>query len=173
MLGRLALSMAGSRVLDTAALISWPVSELSGGLIVSHQEDELLRISPDRAAILDSMGLVFCQPNQDSIDLAVDAAKQSGDISGISETDLALVSLALERSALLITDDYRMQNIAIFLDIEWQGVSEVGIREVWSWTLVCSGCKSEYDAPESTDAKQKNYGECHDCGAALRLKRKK
>ena len=58
MLGRLALSMAESRVLDTAALISWPVSELYGGLIVSHQEDELLRISPDRAAILDSMGSV-------------------------------------------------------------------------------------------------------------------
>ena len=119
------------------------------------------------------MGLVFCQPNQDSIDLTLDAAKQSGDISGISETDLALVSLALERSAQLITDDYRMQNIASFLGIEWQGVSEVGIREVWSWTLVCSGCKSEYDAPESTNAKQKNFGVCHDCGAALRLKRKK
>ena len=173
MLGRLALSMAESRVLDTAALISWPVSELYGGLIVSHQEDELLRISPDRAAILDSMGLVFCQPNQDSIDLTLDAAKRSGDISGISETDLALVSLALERSAQLITDDYRMQNIATVLGIKWQGVSEVGIREVWSWTLVCSGCKSEYDAPELTNAKQKNYGECHDCGAALRLKRKK
>ena len=165
--------MAKVRVLDTAALIAWPITELSGGLIVSHQEEELLRISPDRAALLDSMGLVFCQPNQDSIDLVVDTAKQSGDISGISETDLALVSLALERSALLITDDYRMQNIASFLSIEWQGVSEVGIREVWSWTLVCSGCKSEYDAPESTDAKKKNYGECHDCGAALRLKRKK
>ena len=173
MLVRLALSMAELRVLDTAALIAWPISELSGGLIVRHQEDELIRISPDRAALLESMGLVFCQPNQDSIDLALDAAKQSGDISGISETDLALVSLALERTAQLITDDYRMQNIATVLGIEWQGVSEVGIREVWSWTLVCSGCKSEYDAPELTNAKQKNYGECHDCGAALRLKRKK
>ena len=165
--------MAKVRVLDTAALIAWPIAELSGGLIVRHQEEELLRISPHRAALLDSMGLVFCQPNQDSIDLAVDAAKQSGDISGISETDLALISLALEKSALLITDDYRMQNIASFLELEWQGVSEAGIREVWSWTLVCSGCKSEYEAPESTDVKQKNYGECHDCGAALRLKRKK
>ena len=119
------------------------------------------------------MGVVFCQPKQVSSDLTLDAAKQSGDISGISETDLALVSLALERSAQLISDDYRMQNIASFLGIEWQGVSEVGIREVWSWNLVCSGCKSEYDAPESTNAKQKNFGVCHDCGAALRLKRKK
>ena len=165
MLVHLDLSMAEQRVLDTAALIAWPISELSGGLIVSHQEDELLRISPDRAALLESMGLVFCQPNQDSIDLTLDAAKQSGDISGISETDLALVSLALERSAQLITDDYRMQNIASFLGIEWQGVSEVGIREVWSWNLVCSGCKSEYDAPESTNAKQKNFGvqKCNMC----------
>lgn len=160
-------------MLDTAALIAWPITELFGGLIVRHQEEELQRISPDRAALLDSLGLVFCQPKINYQDLVVDAAKQSGDISGVSQTDLALVSLALERSAILITDDYRMQNIASFLDIDWQGVSEVGIREIWSWNLVCSGCKSEYDPPESTDTKKKNYGECHDCGAALRLKRKK
>ena len=173
MFGRLALSMTEPRVLDTAALIAWPISELSGGLIVSHQEDELLRISPDRAALLDSMGLVFCQPNQDSIELTLDAAKESGDISGISETDLALLSLALERSALLITDDYRMQNIATVLGIEWQGVSQVGISEVWSWTFVCSGCGKEFDAPKSTNAKRKQYEDCRDCGSTLRLKRKK
>ena len=160
-------------MLDTAALIAWPISELSGGLIVSHQEDELIRISPDRAALLESMGLVFCRPNQDSIDLALDAAKQSGDISGISETDLALVSLALERSARLITDDYRMQNIATLLGIEWQGVSQDGISEVWSWCLICSGCGKEFDAPRLTNAKKKQYDDCRDCGAALRLKKKK
>jgi len=163
--------MAKARVLDTAALIAWPITELSGGLIVRHQEEELLRISPDRAALLDSMGLVFCQPYQDSIDMAVVAAKQSGDISGISETDLALVSLALERSALLITDDYRMQNIASALNVEWKGVSEAGISEVWSWVLICSGCGNEFEAPESTNKKRNNHGDCHDCGSALRLKR--
>ena len=91
----------------------------------------------------------------------------------MSETDLALVSLALERSALLITDDYRMQNVATILDIEWQGVSEVGIGQVWAWTLICSGCRSEFEAPNSTSTKQKNYGECTNCGTALKLKRKK
>ncbi len=160
-------------MLDTAALIAWPISELTGGLVVIHQEQELIRISPDRAALLDSMGLVFCQPNQDSIDLTLDAAKQSGDISGISETDLALVSLALERSAPLITDDYRMQNIATLLGIEWQGVSQVGISAVWSWSLICSGCGIKFDAPESTNVKRKQYGDCRDCGSALRLKKKK
>ena len=160
-------------MLDTAALIAWPISELTGGLVVIHQEQELIRISPDRAALLDSMGLVFCQPNQDSIDLTLDAAKQSGDISGISETDLALVSLALERSAPLITDDYRMQNIATLLGIEWQGVSQVGISAVWSWSLICSGCGIKFDAPELTNVKPKQYGDCRDCGSALRLKKKK
>ena len=160
-------------MLDTAALIAWPISELTGGLVVIHQEQELIRISPDRAALLDIMGLVFCQPNQDSIDLTLDAAKQSGDISGISETDLALVSLALERSAPLITDDYRMQNIATLLGIEWQGVSQVGISAVWSWSLICSGCGIKFDAPESTNVKRKQYGDCRDCGSALRLKKKK
>ena len=139
-------------MLDTAALIAWPISELTGGLVVIHQEQELIRISPDRAALLDSMGLVFCQPNHNSI---------------------ALVSLALERSAPLITDDYRMQNIATLLGIEWQGVSQVGISAVWSWSLICSGCGIKFDAPESTNVKRKQYGDCRDCGSALRLKKKK
>jgi len=165
--------MVKVRVLDTAALISWPISDLYGGLIVPHQEEELLRISPDRAVLLESLGLVYSQPDESSLNSAVTAAKQSGDISGMSETDLALVSLALERSALLISDDYRMQNVATILGIEWQGVSEVGIGQVWAWTLICSGCRSEFEAPNSTSAKQKNYGECKNCGSALKLKRKK
>lgn len=170
---RLAHTMAEARVLDTAALIAWPISELSGGMIVQHQEEELQRISPDRAAILDSLGLVNCQPSQESMDKVAITAKDSGDISGISETDLSLISLALERSAILVTDDYRMQNIATTLEIPWQTVSELGIREVWSWVLICSGCGIEVAASESTNAEPNEYGNCHDCGSTLRLKRRK
>ena len=72
-------------MLDTAALISWPISDLYGGLIVPHQEEELLRISPDRAVLLESLGLVYSQPDETSLNSAVTAAKQSGDISGMSE----------------------------------------------------------------------------------------
>ena len=148
-------------MLDTAALIAWPISELTGGLVVIHQEQELIRISPDRAALLDSMGLVFCQPNQDSIDLTLDAAKQSGDISGISETDLALVSLALERSAPLITDDYRMQNVCQHRGHPWRGVIQEGVREIRTHALICKGCGAVH--------KQGNI--CPDCGSPLNLKR--
>ena len=165
--------MAEARVLDTAALIAWPIAELSGGLIVHHQEEELRRISPDRAAILSSIGLDICQPSQEFLNSVTQTAQQSGDISGISETDLALLSLALERDVTLVTDDYRMQNLAEIMNIQWLVVSETAINEIWSWALICSGCRKKFDAPEITNSSSKEYGNCHDCGSELRLKREK
>ena len=42
-------------------------------------------------------------------------------MGGISETDLRLVALAY-KGAVLVTDDYRMQNLSERLEMEWRGV---------------------------------------------------
>ena len=165
--------VTGARVLDTSALIGWPLPELSGGLVVASQEEELQRISPDRAAIIDGLGLVFTEPSGDSLESAAKAARESGDMSGLSGIDLALVALAFEKSAILVTDDYRMQNIAAAIGIEWQAVGETGITDVWTWELRCLGCGTEQPTPNSPNQRRRHYGECPDCGAALRLKKKR
>lgn len=160
-------------MLDTSALIGWPLPELSGGLVVGAQEDELLRVSPDRGAIFGGLGLIVSEPSAAAVESASAAARASGDMSGLSGIDLSLIALALERSATLVTDDYRMQNIATALGIEWLAVGESGITEVWSWELRCVGCGETRDAPDAPNRRRNDFGECPDCGAALRLKKKR
>ena len=121
--------MADVLVLDTSALIAWPISEISGSLIIPAQETELRVISPDRGAILGSMGAIMNDPNEVSLDVARDAAIETGDISGLSKVDLSLVALAYEKSAILVTDDYRMQNVSTAIGIEWRPIGETGITQ--------------------------------------------
>ncbi len=170
---RSARRVSQSRVLDTSALIGWPLPELSGGFVVGAQEDELRRISPDRGAIFDGLGLIVMEPGAAAVEAASKAARASGDMSGLSGIDLSLIALALERSATLVTDDYRMQNIATALGVEWQAVGEAGISEVWSWELRCVGCGASRQAPDAPNVRRNDFGECPDCGAALRLKKKR
>ena len=43
-----------NRVLDTAALLHWPVPELSGGICAFSQLDELASVSETRSLLLES-----------------------------------------------------------------------------------------------------------------------
>ena len=51
----LRIAVAVGEVLDTAALIAWPMERMRGGLVVPSQRAELGRISPDREMLLDSI----------------------------------------------------------------------------------------------------------------------
>ncbi len=163
--------MADVLVLDTSALIAWPISEISGSLIVSAQESELRRISPDRGAILESMGAIIIDPDEISLDVATNAAIETGDMSGLSKVDLSLVALAYEKSAILVTDDYRMQNVSSTIGIEWRPIGETGITQAWIWELRCLGCKIVQPAPKSPNLRRSDFGECPECGSELKLKR--
>ena len=163
--------MADVLVLDTSALIAWPISEISGSLIIPAQETELRVISPDRGAILGSVGAIMNDPNEVSLDVARDAAIETGDISGLSKVDLSLVALAYEKSAILVTDDYRMQNVSTAIGIEWRPIGETGITQAWNWELRCLGCKIVQPPPKSPNRRRSDFGECPECGSELKLKR--
>ena len=98
--------MATGEVLDTAALLAWPVERLRGGLVVPGQRSELLRISPDRGLILEAADLIWATPSEEAINRASELATTTGDMAGLSAVDLEILALALERSAILVTDDY-------------------------------------------------------------------
>ena len=158
-------------VVDTSALLSWPLTELNGAIIVQSQVKELERHSPTRAEMVEAVGVIISEPNGDSISSASVEAMGTGDMGGLSITDLHLVALAYERNCVLVTDDYRMQNLAERMGIRWESVNSDGISQFWTWKLKCLGCGREYDSPE-TPAKRKGLlGECIDCGSKLKLKR--
>ena len=166
------MNMGDGMVLDTSALISWPLSELNGSMIINSQIAELEKFSPTRAQIIQSLGLIISEPSRDSISEVSKLAVETGDMSGISQTDLTLVALAYSKGAVLVTDDYRMQNLAEKLEMEWMAVVMEGISETWEWELRCIGCGSVFDSHEKSSHKKREMEECINCGSSLRLRKK-
>ena len=167
----LRLDMAAGEVLDTAALIAWPLERMRGSLVVPGQRVELTRISPDREILLDAAGLEWASPGPDALAQASDIAVSTGDMAGLSSVDLELLALAVERAATLVTDDYRLQNLCERGGVPWLSVTMEGIRALWAWELHCTGCGTVLPPPESPNP-SRDLGNCVDCGAALGLRRK-
>tara|TARA_B110000014_G_C20102064_1_gene578699 strand:+ start:642 stop:1229 length:588 start_codon:yes stop_codon:yes gene_type:complete len=164
--------MGDMQVLDTSALISWPLSELDGSMIVSSQIDELHRHSPTRGEIIDSLGVIISEPGKESLSMVSKLAIKTGDMAGLSETDLNLVALAQEKNVVLVTDDYRMQNLAEALGLKWKSAELGGISEIWEWILKCTGCGTTFESPEGPLQKRGELGVCVDCGSPLKLRKK-
>jgi len=133
-------------VLDTAALLAWPLEALLDGVCAPSQLAEVERLSPSRALLIEFQGPRIQAPL--SLDPATRAAKDTGDFSGLSDVDLDVLALAFELDLTLVTDDYR-------------GVVQDGLTEIRHHVLTCTGCKAVWDEGET----------CSDCGSALRLKR--
>ena len=72
----------------------------------------------------------------------------------------------MKNKYILITDDYRMQNLAEYSEIKWRSVNTDGIKDIWEWEVVCIGCKIISKMP-------KNLGECVECGSKLKSRKKK
>ena len=148
-------------VLDTAALLAWPLEMLMAGICAESQMDEVERLSPSRHMMLESQGPRFETPNETAIELAIEASQETGDFSGLSDVDLDVLALALSTGHTLVTDDYRLQNVCQHRGHPWRGVVQEGVREVRKHALVCVGC----------GATQSDGDVCSDCGSPLKLTR--
>jgi len=153
--------LADMEVLDTAALLSWPLEMLIGGICANSQLDEIQRLSPSRHLLIESQGPRFEMPSPAAIAVATEASQETGDFSGLSSVDLDVLALAFSTGCTLVTDDYRMQNVCSHRGHPWRGVVQDGVREVRTHALVCIGCGSIQIQGEI----------CPECGSNLRLKK--
>ena len=148
-------------VLDTAALLSWPLEMLMQGICANSQLNEVQRLSPSRHLMLEAQGPRFETPDAAAIAVATEASQETGDFSGLSPVDLDVLALAFSMEYTLVTDDYRMQNVCSHRGHPWRGVVQDGVREVRSHALQCVGCGSV----------QRQGEVCPDCGSPLSLRR--
>ena len=58
------MPMGVSNVLDTAALLNWPIELLDGGYVVENQRLEVSRVSPDRMLSLEAANLIWKSPSR-------------------------------------------------------------------------------------------------------------
>lgn len=146
-------------VLDTAALLAWPLDRLRDAVFAAGQQAEVARLAPSRAMLFEAQGLVFQSPV--SLEGATAAARETGDLPALSEVDLALIALAFELDLPLVTDDYRMQNVCAHRGHPWRPVLQSGVTEVRQHSLDCTGCGARDVGAEN----------CPDCGGATRLRK--
>ena len=159
-------------ILDTSALINWPIDALNGGFVVSGQRSEVERIAPERMLSIETAGVNWSSPSSESVQESTAIARKTGDLDGLSETDLHLLALAFELGGHMHTDDYRLQNLCNSVGVRWSPVVSEGITEVWNWEIRCSGCGTLVAGAEKTRPASEGLGACAECGSKLRVVKK-
>ena len=126
-------------------------------LVREELEDE----SVYRYDAMEGSGMHIHIPNEDTTEKVSRAAKESGDLGELSETDLRLVAAAFELDATLVTDDYAMQNVAEKLGVDVEVIAREGIDQQRDWHFQCQGCGREFDD---------DHDRCPICGTELSRK---
>ena len=74
--------------------------------------------------------------------------------SPTSQVDENLVALALSTDSKIISDDKAVQNLALHLEIKYEGFIEDKIEQKRKWKKICSRCGEKFTEPS-----------CHRCGS--------
>ncbi|MDV0446619.1 hypothetical protein MsAg5_04670 [Methanosarcinaceae archaeon Ag5] len=123
-------------------------------------EDALLRFDIAKAE-----GLRIEAVDKSFLDEIKKHAEWTRDINELSRTDLEVLAKALEYKdkAVLITDDFAVQNIAVRLDITVLPVAQRIIKDNIIWQKQCTGCFKYF----------KDGDDCPVCGSPLKKRMKK
>jgi len=112
-----------------------------------------------RFEALAAAGLSVREPREEDLARVEAAAVRTGDAGVLSATDRDILALALELSAVLVTDDFAVQNVAHRLGVETRSIRQRPARAI-RWRYRCSGCGRYWREP----------GECRVCGAPIKRK---
>ncbi len=96
-----------------------------------------------RAELFVDTRLKIIEPAARSVEKVVEVAKKNGDIARLSPADIEVLSLAYELNAVVITEDYSIQNTASGLGVEFRSLYIPRIASYIEWTLVCESCRGE------------------------------
>lgn len=113
-------------------------------------------------------------PSNKSVKLTKEAARKTGDLERLSETDISIIALGLDFSsdasfpALILSDDFALLNTALHLGLKTDMVLNHTKRfkmVIWQW--YCPVCNASYSSGAMV---------CESCGAQLKrrpIKRKR
>ncbi|KLK88963.1 nucleotide-binding protein [Methanoculleus sediminis] len=114
-----------------------------------------------RFEVLTAAGLRVREPREEELARVDAAALRTGDSGVLSGTDRDILALALELPAVLVTDDFAVQNVAHRLGIETRSIRQRPARPI-RWRYRCTGCGRYWKEP----------GDCPICGAPIKRKLK-
>jgi UPF0271 protein len=151
--------MCACIVVDSSVFILG--KKLEGDLItVPAVERELLDIRS--RSLLEIYGARVESPLADALKRVSKAAKETGDIRVLSRADLEVLAKALEYGAILATDDYAVQNVALAMGIQIEPIAQDKIKRRMKHVLRCFACYSIFEGEA-----------CPDCGTPARRKKRR
>ena len=109
-----------------------------------------------RLEALLASGLSVVSPPPGCLERVAAAAARTGDLPRLSPADTDLLALALDMGAVIVTDDFAVQNVALSLGLEVRGILQRKARPR-RWRFRCPGCNRRYAAA----------GTCPVCGSEL------
>jgi len=152
------------RILDASAFYAGvPFRSSEDGYTTSLVYDEIQHIKKNHDALgilLETNRLKIREPDEQSTQAAIKAAKNTGDFPQLSKQDISIIALGIETKGQIITDDFAISNVAKNIGLNIVPIMTKGIKDVGKWIHYCPGCKASYQ----------NGKECSICGTALKRK---
>ena len=141
-------------LLDTSAILSGKPINLDNAIIVTTPgvSNELKPGGRDYQSFvyLKEKGLSIRSPSEKLIKRIITICKKTGDYNRLSNADMEILALANEinidsdNEVIIVTDDYSIQNIANYLNIKFQTISQTGITKRFKWVCRCRGCGKKF-----------------------------
>ena len=156
-------------ILDTSAFIARLPFQLSQQMVTTQEVISEIRRGTlvESVSTLIEMERVLIQtPSTSSREEVLSRAKRTKDDFVLSQADLSLLALAVDLQKQknpieILTDDYSLQNTAKEMKIPYRNIRTKGIKEHWTWKIICPGCHREF----SGDFRKGD--DCPVCGTKL------
>jgi UPF0271 protein len=144
-------------IIDTSAILSGKPLDIPQGTLVttSGVSEELSPGGRDYRTfqLLMEKGLQIRAPTNASLRMVKERAKETGDDQRLSSADFEILALALDLQSekdcevTILTDDYSIQNVALLMNLKFQGFSQKEITQRYQWISHCPGCKRRFQEP--------------------------
>ncbi len=152
------------RILDASAFYAGvPFRSSHEYYTTSLAYDEIKHIKKNHDALgilLETNRLKIMEPDKESTESAIKAAKDTGDYPQLSKQDISILALCIQMNGEIITDDFAISNVAKNLGLKISPIMTGGIKDVGKWVHYCPGCRTNHA----------NKKECPACGTILKRK---
>jgi len=152
------------RILDASAFYAGvPFRSSNDYYTTSLAYDEIKHIKKNHGVLetlLETNRLKIREPDKESTEAAIKAAKDTGDFPQLSKQDISIIALCIEMNGEIISDDFAISNVAKNLGLKISPIMTQGIKDVGKWVHYCPGCRTNHT----------NVKECPMCGTPLKRK---
>lgn len=152
------------KILDASAFYAGvPFGSSTDCYTTSLVYDEIKHIKKKQEALetlMETSRLKIMDPDQNSTNAAITAAKKTGDFPQLSKQDISIIALCLSLNGQIITDDFAISNVARNLGLKVSPIMTNGIADVGKWVHYCPGCGTSHNLGK----------ECPACGTVLKRK---